>query len=185
MSFEMMLLVGFAFGIGFGFFVQRSGLCFAIGLGEIFLGRGKRILRMFTVIFVITSLGFLASTTIDPSLGLRPIGQIRGYGFLNVLSGMLFGAGILLNGGCILGTLRQIGEGNMLFLLVFISFIPGMALIVYGFNPLIGEANHVDQVLLPQVLGANPWAVTGTLAVACLIWLYFLLRDSKSKVSAK
>ena len=37
-----------AFGIGFGFCVQRAGLCFAHGLGEIFVGRAKRIIRMLT-----------------------------------------------------------------------------------------------------------------------------------------
>ena len=34
MSFEILVALGFAFGIGFGYFVQRSGLCFAVGLAE-------------------------------------------------------------------------------------------------------------------------------------------------------
>ena len=32
-----MLAAGFVFGLGFGYFVQRAGLCFAHGLGELFL----------------------------------------------------------------------------------------------------------------------------------------------------
>ncbi|HPB67931.1 MAG TPA: YeeE/YedE thiosulfate transporter family protein [Candidatus Omnitrophota bacterium] len=32
---------GVLIGIGFGFFVQRAGLCFAHGLGEIIIGKGK------------------------------------------------------------------------------------------------------------------------------------------------
>ena len=135
MPFALLCIIGFIFGIGFGFCVQRAGLCFAHGLGEVYMGKGKRILRLFFVIFLITTTGFFVSSFFSPQLGLKPIGEIRGYGFFNLLSGMFFGAGILLNGGCILGTLRQIGEGNINFLVVFIAFIPGMAFIVYGVNP--------------------------------------------------
>ncbi len=110
MSLELFLLVGFLFGMGFGFFVQRSGLCFAVGLGELFSGRWKRIVRFFLIIFIITNIGFLLSGVFFGDLGLKPIGLLRGYGLYNILSGMFFGAGILLNGGCILGTLRQIGR---------------------------------------------------------------------------
>lgn len=179
MSFHMMLIVGFLFGIGFGFFVQRSGLCFAVGLGEVFMGRGRRICRMFAVIFIITSLGFVLSSYINPQLGLKPIGQIRGYGLLNVLSGIFFGAGILLSGGCVLGTLRQIGEGNMLYLLVLLSTIPGMALIVYGFDPLIASKNNVAKVLVPEIFGAPALYVTASLVVLCILWLIWLLRDNR------
>ena len=179
-SFNTLLLVGFLFGIGFGIIVQRTGLCFAVGLGEIFMGRGRRILRMFAVIFIITSAGFLLSSYIIPQLGLKPVGQIRGYGLLNILSGMFFGAGILLNGGCVLGTLRQIGEGNMRYLLVLISTIPGMALIVYGFDPLIARNNNVAKVLLPDVFGIPAIYVTGALIIMCILWLVWLLSDGYS-----
>jgi len=176
MSFGLMLIVGFAFGIGFGYFVQRAGLCFAHGLGEIFIGKGKRIIRMFLVIFAITSTGFLLSGWINDSLGLKTIGQIRGAGFYNILSGAIFGAGILLNGGCILGTLRQIGEGNMLFAIVFASFIPGMALVVYGLNPLLSANYHVEKILLSNLLGAPAVAVIGVLVFSALIALMLLRR---------
>lgn len=173
------LLFGFLFGIGFGFFVQRAGLCFAHGMGEILTGRGQRIIRMFLVIFIISSIGFLVSGYINPALGLKPIGQLRGYGFFNLLSGMIFGAGILLNGGCILGTLRQIGEGNMLFLVVLFSFIPGMAFIVYFINPLLQEGYNVQNVLLTDLLQVPAPYITATLVIAAIIWLVSLLKPNK------
>mgnify|MGYP006303784007 CR=1 FL=1 len=179
MNFILLCLIGFLFGIGFGYFVQRAGLCFAVGLGEIFLGRGKRICRLFSVIFIITAVGFLISGYIFPDLGLKPIGQIRGAGFYNLLSGIFFGAGILLNGGCILGTLRQLGEGNLTFLIILVSFIPGMALVVYIINPLIRSGYNIQKILLPELLGvAAPW-VTGFLALAAILWLATILRRRK------
>lgn len=168
------LILGFIFGTGFGFFVQRAGLCFAHGLGEIFIGKGKRIARFFLLIFAITGSGFLLSSYVNPDLGLKTIGQIRGHGFYNLISGILFGAGIALNGGCILGTLRQIGEGNLTFLIVFFSFIPGMAFIVYVVNPALQENYNVQQVLLPDLLGVPAFAVMGALVALSLIGLVSL-----------
>ncbi|NCC52141.1 MAG: hypothetical protein EOM20_13110 [Spartobacteria bacterium] len=172
MRFTIMALTGFLFGIGFGYFVQRGGLCFAHGLGELFIGKGRRIIRLFLVIFIITGIGFVLSSFLNPALGLKPVGEIRGYGFYNVLSGMLFGAGILLNGGCILGTLRQIGEGHLLFVVVLAAFIPGMAIVVFGLDPWLASGYHVQKIVLPQLLNAPATAVTGLLALGAFFWLW-------------
>jgi len=180
MPYPLLILIGFIFGIGFGFCVQRAGLCFAHGLGEIYLGKGKRIIRLFLIIFVITSIGFLLSGYFSSSMGLKPIGQLRGYGFYNLLSGVLFGAGIALTGGCILGTLRQIGEGNTTFLIVLASFIPGMALVIYWLNPMLESGYHVQKTLLPGVTGFSAPYITLTLVVAALIGLTFLRRRRRS-----
>ena len=179
MNFTLLCLVGFLFGIGFGYFVQRAGLCFAHGLAEIFMGKGKRICRLFSVIFIITAAGFLLSGYIYPELGLKPVGQIRGAGFYNLLSGIFFGVGILLNGGCILGTLRQLGEGNLTFLVIFISFIPGMALVVYLVNPLLESGYNIQTILLPELLGVSAIWVTGFLVLAAALWLTTILRRRK------
>ena len=181
MSFPLLCFVGILFGAVLGFFVQRSGLCFSAGLGEIFVGRGKRIVTFFLVIFIITSLGFMASRFVNPKLGLKTIGQIRGYGFFNVLSGMIFGAGIYLSGGCILGTLRQIGEGNMLFIVTLLSFIPGMALIVYGIDPVLAKGYHIQKVLLTNVVGVEDYIAVYVLVLFALLGLRVLGIDKKTK----
>lgn len=179
LPFEFLAIVGFIFGVGFGIFTQRSGLCYAHGLGEIFMGKGKRIARIFLVMFIITSIGFLLSGYFSDELGLTAVGQIRGYGFYNILAGIFFGAGILLNGGCILGTLRQIGEGNMTFVLILISFIPGMAIVVFGLNPLLESYYMVScgtGSLLPDILGISAPYVTLALVIGAIIWLVSIRR---------
>ncbi len=176
MPFEILVMIGLAFGIGFGFCVQRAGLCFAHGFGEIYLGKGKRIIRLFLVIFAITSVGFLLSPYIAPETGLKPIGQLRGFGLFNILSGMLFGAGIALSGGCVLGTLRQLGEGNLTFLIVLLSFIPGLALVEYVVNPALLQAYHTENVILPGMLGLAAPLITVPLVFAAIVGLYALRR---------
>ncbi|MGD8454121.1 MAG: YeeE/YedE thiosulfate transporter family protein [Phycisphaerae bacterium] len=163
MSMPWLLLIGLAFGVGFGYFVQRAGLCFAHGLGEIYMGRGKRILRLFLVIFIITCGGFVLSGYLSPVMGLKPVGQLRGYGVFNIVSGLLFGAGIALTGGCVLGTLRQLGEGNLHFLVVLLAFIPGLLLVTHVLNPLCTNLYHTKQLLLPQVLGTSAPIIAFTL----------------------
>lgn len=180
MSFSLLLGLGLVFGLGFGFFVQRAGLCIAAGLVEIFLGRGRRILRMLTLIFAITSVGFLTSSYMHPDLGLKPIGQIRGYGFYNILGGILFGAGITLSGGCILGTLRQIGEGNLTFVVVMLAFAPGMALVVHVINPLLAHGYDPQRIVLPTLTGIPAPYLTAVLASAALLGLHRLRRRSRS-----
>ncbi|MBN1625660.1 MAG: YeeE/YedE family protein [Deltaproteobacteria bacterium] len=179
MNFPLLCMIGFLFGIGFGYFVQRAGLCFSHGLAEIFIGKGKRICRLFSVIFIITATGFLISGYISPQLGLKPVGELRGAGFYNVLSGIFFGAGILLNGGCVLGTLRQIGEGNLNFVVAFISFIPGMALVVYIIDPLLEHGYNTRNILLSEMMGVDsPW-VTGALVLMAVLWLSTILRRKR------
>lgn len=181
LSFELLVIVGFLFGIGFGVFTQRSGLCYAHGLGEIFMGKGKRIARIFLIMFIITSIGFLLSGYYSSDLGLKAVGQIRGYGFYNILAGVFFGAGILLNGGCILGTLRQIGEGNMTFVLILLSFTPGMILVVYGLNPLLETYYNVScgtGSLIPDIVGISAPYITLALVIGAVLWL-ILIRKKK------
>ncbi|MET0093078.1 MAG: YeeE/YedE thiosulfate transporter family protein [Sedimenticola sp.] len=175
MSMHLLLILGFMFGIGFGFFAQRAGLCIAHGLGEIFIGKGKRFLRMLLIIFIITAIGFLLSSYVNPELGLKTIGQLRGYGFYNILAGICFGAGIYINGGCILGTLRHIGEGSTLHLLSILFFIPGIALVVYILNPLLSGGYAPTNILLPELLNVSPFLVTSVLSLISILFLYRLL----------
>lgn len=150
-------------------------------MGEIFIGRGKRICRLLVAIFVVTSLGFVASRWINPDLGLKPIGQIRGYGFYNILSGAIFGMGIVVAGGCILGTLRNIGEGNLNFVFTLLAFIPGMALVMFVLNPLLKHGYDVKKVGVPDLLGCQGIYVTLFLVALAITWSHLYLKPSPPK----
>ena len=177
MSFPLLALSFFAFGTALGFCVQRAGICFAHGFAEIFVGRRFRMLRLTLIIIAITATGFFLSKSVSPQLGLKPVGAIRGYGFYNLLAGLIFGAGVLLNGGCILGTLRQIGEGNLHFLVALICFAPGMALVVHVLNPVLEKGYSTQKVLLPHLLGLPAGSVIALLVVTSLLWFAYLVRS--------
>jgi uncharacterized membrane protein YedE/YeeE len=74
----------------------------------------------------------------------------------------------MLAGGCVLGALRQIGEGNLAYLLVVAAFVPGMAAVVYGLNPLLAGVDRVDNPLLPELLGVEARWVTAAMVTAAV-----------------
>ncbi len=163
---EPTLAWGFFFGVVFGIIVQRMSFCISTDLAQAFVGNYRRMLLWFAIIFIITGAGF-------QYLGPKAVGQLRGYGVYNILSGIFFGLGIILSGGCVIGTLRRMGEGFLHSWIVFFSWIPGMALVVYVLNPILQSTYHIQKPLLSDVLGVNHWYVYGALAVifgALAIW---------------
>jgi hypothetical protein len=173
MSFKV-YLIGIIFGIGMGYFVQRASLCFSVGIGEFFSGRGKNITQMFLIIFAVTALGFIA-------IGIKPVGQIRGYGLFNVLSGMFFGAGIIMSGGCILGSLRQLGEGNLSYLLVILAMIPGMAVVVYAIDPILTSWYKNQQLSIGQALQLPNYIIVTPLIIAALTGTIVISKRRKKR----
>ncbi|EKD27004.1 MAG: hypothetical protein ACD_79C00937G0003 [uncultured bacterium] len=170
----MMFLIVFLFGIGFGFFVQRAGFCFAQGFASMFTGKSKRIMNMWFVILIITTLGFTY-------LGLKPVGEIRGYGFFNLLSGVIFGIGISISGGCILGSLRQLGEGNLFYLIVLLSMIPGMWLQTKVIDPILTLKYDVKKVVVPELFGGSPYYVAFVVCAIAIIGLIIINSKKENK----
>jgi len=65
------------------------------------------------------------------------------------------------------------------FLIVFFSFIPGMALIVYGIDPLLKQGYHIQKILLPELLGVPAGIITGVLVLLALWGLKYLQPQEK------
>lgn len=176
MSSGIILFFGFCFGIGFGFFAQRSGLCFAHGLGEIFIGKGKRFFKLFLTIFIITIIGFQLLIYLDPTLWQEAWQKtgvtVRGFGFYNILAGLLFGAGMFINGGCVIGTLRQIGEGSVVHIITILGMLPGLAFVAYILKPFLKPLYNAKKIFIQDVTGVSALYVTTVMvliATGCLL----------------
>jgi len=155
-------------GIVFGFAIQRMGFCMATGFAEIFEGKGRRIMLILLIIFMIEVILFHVIG------GTRAIGVIRGHGFYNVLSGFLFGLGFMITGSCVLGTLYKLGEGQMGNLLIPVGWVIGMAMVVYGINPYLTDVYNQTQVLLPEIMKLGAWEIVIPLTLMAAIWAYFI-----------
>jgi hypothetical protein len=67
----------------------------------------------------------------------------------------------------------------MTFLVVLVSFIPGLALVRFVLDPLLNQGYRTQAVVLPELLGVAPPYVTAVLAIGALVGLYALRRRSR------
>lgn len=164
----MIMALALVLGIVFGFAVQRMGFCMATGFAEIFERRGRRIVLILLIIFMIEVILFHVIG------GTRAVGVIRGQGFYNILAGFLFGMGFMVTGSCVLGTLYKLGEGQVGNLLIPVGWAIGMAMVVYGINPYLEDVYSPAKLMLPEIMKLGTWEVVIAMTIMAAIWAYFI-----------
>ncbi len=113
-----------ATGVAAGFVMHRSDFCLAGMLRDLFLFRRTFMLRMFALMLLVTML----LVEIGRLTGLVRMFPFPGFGMpgaATVIGGMLFGVGMVLAGGCVVGTLYRMGAGSVLSAVAFAGLIVG------------------------------------------------------------
>jgi uncharacterized membrane protein YedE/YeeE len=157
------------FGAAFGVIFQRSRFCLVRAFREPFLTGDAEHTRAAALAVVISTLGFALLKFSDlkdradwvfPSAG---VGALAG--------GLIFGFGMVLAGGCGVGTIWRVGEGQVKLWLTLVTFALGasltrLALTATGLSQQLGAA-----VFLPGAVG---WAAAVLLVVAVMAaWAAF------------
>jgi uncharacterized membrane protein YedE/YeeE len=168
----MLLLGGSA-----GWVMHRADYCLSGMFRDLFLFRSAFMLRTLALLVVATAVWFELA---------RALGAVPRYPYplltppilAGALGGLLFGVGMVLAGGCVVGTLYKMGTGNAVNATGFVGMILGSA--VYAeLHPLwaefAGRTRLSDTwVTLPQFTGIAPgWfvaALTAVGVVAILRW---------------
>jgi uncharacterized membrane protein YedE/YeeE len=107
-----------------GFAMQRAGFCSAALISAVVLSRDTRGVIAIVIAVLTAMLGFglmhtLGMTTVYPSpISLAPA----------VVSGLLFGTGMVFAGGCISGSLFKVTEGRVPSMMALTGIFVGMAL---------------------------------------------------------
>lgn len=167
----------FLLGALAGFLMHRSDYCVAGMFRDLFLFRATRMLK--TLLLLITV-----------SLPLFELIRLTGFvafpfpffappSLTNLLGGFLFGIGMVLAGGCVVGTLYRLGAGSFSGLLAFLGLVAGSTLFACFYPQWI----HVSRALalptkavtLPQLLGLPPWLLVSltVLVLFPLSWRWF------------
>ena len=103
-------LISLGGGLLVGILAQKSRLCMAGGLRDVFLFRDFHLLRGFIAIFLTVLLGNLLMGQFQPDLAVQPVAH---HDYVWSFLGMaLAGWGSILLGGCPLRQLILAGEGN-------------------------------------------------------------------------
>lgn len=173
----VMMLGGLVLGLLAGLLMHRADYCVAGMFRDLFLFRSTTMLKTL-LLLVLVSMPLFAAIQ---AVGLVPVpfpffGVPSG---VNLLGGFLFGIGMVLAGGCVVGTLYKLGAGSFPSLLTFLGLVVGSTLYA-PFHPWWSSlarslALPTKAVTLPQLLGIAPWllvlALTPVLLALVLYWL--------------
>jgi uncharacterized membrane protein YedE/YeeE len=164
-----------AFGLAFGFVLQRARFCFASAFRDIFLLGHARNMKGVLLGLAVGALGFglLMSQQIpNTSLSIYPsTANVLPVGIHTALGGLLFGVGMVLAGGCVSGSLYRMGEGYVASWVAFLGVMGGLLASAHTWNwwwrVHIASA---PRVWLPHWIG-HAGAVVATLVALLLIYV--------------
>lgn len=153
-----------------GFVMHRSDYCVTGMFRDAIMFRHTFMLRALFLQIILSMILFEA---------LRLAGALPSYPFpllgkpsmANILGGIVFGIGMVLAGGCVVGTLYKMGAGSVTSLFAFIGLILGSGLYaeIHPHWASFAQATTLaDAVTLPQLLSINPLVLVITATVPTL-----------------
>jgi len=152
-----LLSIGFAAG----YVMHRSDFCMAGAFRDLFLFRSSAMLRPLLLLVVIAAVLF----EIERQLGLiaSPFPFFGSPTLFSLLGGMIFGCGMVLAGGCVIGVLYKLGSGSRPALMALAGLVLGSGLYAELqplIAPLVNSTRLTAAVNLPQLTGIpSPWWV--------------------------
>jgi hypothetical protein len=142
-------------GLAAGWVMHRSDFCMTAMFRDVFLFRDGFMPRMLVLLVVLSMVMFellrlsgLAAPYPFPLLGPASLS--------NVLGGLLFGVGMVLAGGCVIGTLYKMGAGSLLSALAFVGLITGATVYAAIHELWIGFARATTLLPGPTTLAEHP-----------------------------
>lgn len=167
-----------AFGLAFGFVLQRGRFCFASAFRDLFLLGHGRNMKGVLVGLAVASVGFaimMARQIPNAESGFfPPTANVLPVGAHTALGGILFGVGMVLAGGCVSGSLYRMAEGYVGSWVAFASVAVGLLISGYTWNWWWENSMSVSpRIWLPTYLG-HSLALLVTLALLGLVFVAVL-----------
>jgi len=161
-------------GLAAGFFMHRSDFCLVRAFRDLFLFRSAAFFHPLVLLISVGAVLFEAARL----LGCLPYYPFPWFGppsLGNILGGFLFGVGMVLSGGCVVGVLYKLGGGSLLAGVAFAGLLTGSALyaeIHPVWNALSATLRLGAAVTLPQALGISPTLGVLLLVVPGMLWCW-------------
>jgi hypothetical protein len=159
----------------FGYCAQRGGFCLMRALSNLVLMGDSAILRAYALALAVAVVGvhLLLAAGLVADLPVRPFQWLA-----NSVGGLVFGAGMVLGGGCAGSSWYRLGEGAVGAAVVLLGFAIGASTANVGLLRPVREALQEPEVVLaggpatlPALLGLGPWPVVAAVVVAAAAWL--------------
>ncbi len=163
-------------GLAAGFIMHRSDFCMAGMFRDLFLFRRTVMLKSFFLLVVTSMLFFEGARRIG--LLSVPFPLLYPPAATNAIGGLLFGIGMVLAGGCVVGTLYKMGSGSVLSLTAFAGLILGSGLYAEIHPVWAALAKQTTmfpgKVTVAQITGLDPLVPILIVALpgACLLFFW-------------
>lgn len=179
--FFLIILTSSVAGLLAGFVMHRSDFCVTATFRDMFMFRDFFLMRMLLILVVVSMFSF--------ELG-HATGILKPYPFpilappsvATLIGGIVFGTGMVLAGGCVVGTLYKFGAGSMLSGVAFLGMIAGSAFYAEwhpGWSAFAKSTILTPGVTLPQTLSLPPALLILPLAS---VGAFFLWRWHKQRL---
>jgi uncharacterized membrane protein YedE/YeeE len=175
-----------AFGLAFGFVLQRGRFCFASAFRDLFLLGHGRTMKGVLMGLAVASVGFglVMSRQVPMTfLGINPpSANVLPLGVHTALGGVLFGVGMVLAGGCVSGSLYRMGEGYVGSWVAFGGLMVGLLVSAHQWNWWWETSMAAaPRLWLPRWLG-HPGALAVTLLGLALTFVWVLAVEHRAGV---
>lgn len=169
------IIVSLLLGMASGVIMHRSDFCIAGMFRDLFLFRSSPLLRSL-ILLIATSMLLFESARLVGLLSYSLPSSLFGLPSLTTLfGGVLFGIGMILAGGCVVGTLYKLGSGNFPASCAFLGLLIGSTLYA-EFHPAWKEfalATRLGEAAtLPQLLELQPTVTLAAVFSALGFYLY-------------
>jgi len=161
-------------GAAFGYVIQRGGFCLMRALANLFLMGDAAIARAYVLALLVAMVcvqALAASGLVE--FPIRPFHWMS-----NCIGGLVFGAGMVLAGGCSGSTWYRVGEGAVGAWVILLGFAMGATTVRLGLLSPVRAALQAPAITigdapptLATALGVSPWLVIAALWIAGGIWL--------------
>ncbi len=152
------LLISFVLGLAAGAIMFRADFCMTAAFRDWFLFRSHTFLAALLILVVASAVLFEA-VRLAGGLTRYPFPLLAHPSIANLLGGVLFGVGMVLAGGCVVGILYKIGSGCVLCLWGLAGLLLGSALFAEFFpfwSDFTRSTRLSEALTLPQLFGIAP-----------------------------
>lgn len=177
-------------GLISGFIMHRSDFCIAGMFRDLFLFRNSPLLRSLIILIAFSMLLFEVARLAGILRYHLPSSLFGLPSLTNLFGGGIFGVGMVLAGGCVVGTLYKLGAGSVPAACAFLGLLTGSVLYA-EFHPywkqLAIATRLSNAATLPQLLGGAPTPAICLVLIGLGVLLYqwqskgMLLRPNRIK----
>lgn len=161
-------------GLMAGFIMHRADFCLVRAFRDLFLFRDGFMLRQL-VLATTLSLVLFELAQRGGMIGAFPFPMMGAASPTHILGGALFGIGMVLAGGCVVGTLYRAGSGSLLAWLAIVGIVAGTAVYVEIHDAWLPVR---QQLAIPgawnpaRLIGLPSLWLKGALVItaACFLW---------------